>query len=209
MQTGAKIGSNTSYLPAETVASLPASYQLLLGAGFSPAHARGPAHFAGARHRRGVGATEFRFTQRPNARARPQSAAPGIYARAVGARAHHGHGGWSFAARPPPEHLKILQLVGRGRAVVDAAFYDADAGTFGFDTDRRVAGEASARALFRDGDGSVTTESARCARCPAPGGANSGDRAGRTTVCSRTRSSARELGEFLEVRARPKIAPSL
>ncbi len=123
MQLGAKIGSNTSYLPAEAVASMPASYQLLRRGTFtfsrSTAAGRRLTSATVApweRHRLGL----MKNTDLPadiRERRRVFLAAQLARARAFAERL-------DFAGEAPPVGLKILQLVGVGTSVVDSAYYD-------------------------------------------------------------------------------------
>lgn len=160
MRLGAKIGSNTSYLPAEAVASMPASYQLLPMLDFHLVTFDGRrTTFDLAdvgqweRHRHGLlNSTSVAEDIRERRRAF-------VNAQLTRARAFAHR--LEFARDPPPADLKILQLVGAGSPVVDSAYYDPADGEFVFDTQNLKKRGLRARALFRDGDGSVTTDSAR------------------------------------------------
>ena len=164
MQTGGRIGSNVDYLPAEAVASMPASYQLLPMLDFHLYDHQG--------HVTSFPIAEEMFWERLNlgllknkklddeVRTRRQ-----IFVAAQLARARALAGRLEFKGPPPPASLRLLQLVGSGRGVVDGAYFDAATGAFTFDTDDLKSRGLAARPLFVDGDGSVSTTSARL---PAP-----------------------------------------
>ena len=160
MQLGAKIGSNSSYLPAEAVASMPASYQLLPMLDFHLFAFDGHrVSFEVAdiaqweRHRHGL-MKNLDLSEDIRDRRRAFVAAQLARARAFAQRLE-------FTGEPPPAELKILQLVGSGHAVVDSAYYDPADGAFVFDTQNLKKHGLRPRTLFKDGDGSVTNESSR------------------------------------------------
>ena len=164
MQLGAKIGSNSSYLPAETVASMPASYQLLPMLDFHLFAFDGRrVSFEVAdvaqweRHRHGL-LKNIDLAEDIRDRRRAFLAAQLTRARAFAQRLE-------FTGDAPPAELQILQLVGSGNPVVDGAYYDPADGAFVFDTQNLKKHGLRARTLFKDGDGTVTMDSARL---PAP-----------------------------------------
>lgn len=61
---------------------------------------------------------------------------------------------------PPPPHLRLVNVLGKGRPTVDKAFWDAEKNEFIFDTDNPKKKGLNGNALTVDGDGTVPVYSA-------------------------------------------------
>ncbi len=163
MQTGARIGSNHTYMPAETVASLPASYQLLPFRDFQLLDVKG----------RAIGfslqdAAAWKTYQLGLFRSQsPASSVQALRLKYVTEQLMRANEFSKDIQLPksstpaPPKSMQVLQLVGSGHEVVDSAYWDKTKDGFFFDTDDLEKIKLPSRALFTDGDGSVTLRSAK------------------------------------------------
>ena len=163
MQTGAVIGGNHTFMPAETVASLPASYQLLPFPDFHILKMNGD--------RTSFSLSDFQTWQKLQLGLfQAQRLAPVVQEHRKNYVDRQLKRAAAFshdiqlplnAAVPPPRDLKILQLVSSGHPVVDSAYWDSTKGGLFFDTDPLEKLKLPKGALFLDGDGSVTVRSAQ------------------------------------------------
>ena len=163
MQTGATIGGNRTFMPAETVASLPSSYQLLPFPDFHLLKMNGD--------KTSLPLDDFQtWKSLQLGLFHAQTLSPQVQERRVDYVDHQLKRAAAFSrdiqlphnlVAPPPRSLKVLQLVGSGHPVVDSAFWDATKDGFFFDTDPIEKLKLAKSSLFLDGDGSVTVRSAQ------------------------------------------------
>ncbi len=163
MQTGATIGGNHTFMPAETVASLPSSYQLLPFPDFHLLKMNGI--------NTSLPLDDYQTWKKLQLGLFHNQTLPSqVQERRTDYVDHQLKRAVAFShdiqlplnsASPPPKGLKVLQLVGSGHPVVDSAYWDSTKDGFCFDTDPLEKLKLSKGALFLDGDGSVTVRSAR------------------------------------------------
>jgi pimeloyl-ACP methyl ester carboxylesterase len=161
MQRGATLQGNRTYLPADALSSLPSSYQLLPFSGDHILDENG--------HPVSLSMTDAKTWESLHlGLLRRQELPPEVLAKRTTFLRNQLARARKFsellkmenAATPPPPHLRILQLIGTGRPMVDAGYYKKSQGEFVFDSDQPARHGLTPERLFQEGDGSVTRTSA-------------------------------------------------
>ena len=163
MQTGAKLGSNRAYMPAETVASLPSGYNLMAFQDFHMLDHDLHSHTFALDDVKEWQARKLGLLNRSDLSADVRTRRMDYVTEQLRAAKDFSDRliGQTSAPAAIPSSIQILQLVGYGHSTVDTGFIDPATGAMEFDsevTGKKVRDEAK---LYTDGDGTVTNSSAR------------------------------------------------